>query len=129
MQGYGELQVHQGSPQHRFERNHGEGAWGRLGKTQKSTFGVRAPCRRGAQAGLWKTVPAANGKHPENPTLSVPMTPSRVVSLCFMRSGATLILCPQDSRPSPPQHICVQWLMQTFAEQSKRHRGSIELSG
>ena len=106
-----------------IEREPG-GGWER----PRRAHGIRAPCRRGAQAGFWKTVPAANGKHPENPALSVPITPSRVVSLCFLRTGATLILCSQDSRPSPPQHICVQWLMQIFAEPSKRHRGSIELS-
>lgn len=81
------------------------------------------------QAGFWKTVLAAAGTHPEDPALSLLIIPSRVMSLCFMRTGATLILCLQDSKPSPPQPICVQWLMQIFAEQNKRHRGSIELLG
>lgn len=81
------------------------------------------------QAGFWKAVLAAAGTHPEDPALSLLIIPSRVMSLCFMRTGATLILCPRDSKPSPPQPICVQWLMQIFAEQNKRHRGSVELSG
>lgn len=79
-----------------IEREPG-GGWER----PRRAHGIRALCRRGAQAGFWKTVLAANGKHPENPALSIPITPSRVVSLCFLRTGATLILCSQDSQVQP----------------------------
>lgn len=120
--------MHLGSPEHRFERHHGEGAWKSLGETHKSTQSQRCA---GVEhwAGFWKTVLAAARKHPKDPALSVLVTPSKVVILCFMRTGATVILCPQDSGPSPTQCVCVQWLMQMFAEGSERDRGRSALSG